>query len=228
MAWAVVVFPGSNCDWDCYHALQNVLGVETRMLWHTEPLPDDTDGVVLPGGFSYGDYLRPGAIAKFAPAMKSVRTLAEAGRPVIGICNGFQVLTEAGLLPGALMRNNICEFRCQYTHLRVERHDTLFTAQCPDVVRVPIAHGDGNYFICEDGLKALQDKNQIAFRYCEADGTVSAESNPNGSIDNIAGIINETGNVLGMMPHPERVVEGVIGGEDGLPILRSMLETVGV
>lgn len=227
MAWAVVVFPGSNCDWDCYHALKNVLGAETRMVWHTTSLPEDTDGVVLPGGFSYGDYLRCGAIAKFAPAMKSVRALAAAGRPVIGICNGFQILTESGLLPGALLRNNVHEFRCHDTFLKVERKDTIFTKNCPDVVRIPIAHGEGRFHISEAGLKALEDNGQIVFRYCEADGSVTDAGNPNGSVGHIAGIINEQGNVLGMMPHPERVVEDMIGGADGRAILEGMLATAG-
>ena len=223
MAWAVITFPGSNCDTDCQHALQDVLGVEARLSWYTNPLDDDIEGVVLPGGFSYGDYLRCGAIAKFAPAMKSVSDLAAAGNPVIGICNGFQILTESGLLPGALLRNTVCEFRCEYSFLKVERKDTIFSAQCPDIVRVPIAHGEGNYFIEPDGLKALEDNGQVLFRYCDETGAITPESNPNGSVANIAGIINEAGNVLGMMPHPERVVEDVIGGEDGRSILASMI-----
>ena len=228
MAWAIVVFPGSNCDWDCFHALNNVMGVEARMVWHTDSLAEDTEGVVLPGGFSYGDYLRTGAIAKFAPIMQSVHRLAEAGRPVIGICNGFQVLTESGLLPGALMRNDVREFRCAYTHLKVERKDTRFTSRCGDVLRVPIAHGEGAYFISPDGLKALEDNGQVLFRYCEADGAVTEGANPNGSVANIAGIINRAGNVLGMMPHPERVVESLIGGEDGRGIFESLLEAAAV
>ena len=199
------------------------MGVETRMVWHAGSLPDDTEGVVLPGGFSYGDYLRTGAIAKFAPVMKSVRALAAAGKPVIGICNGFQILTEAGLLPGALIRNRSCEFRCIYTHLRVERKDTRFTSHCPDIIRAPIAHGEGAYFIAPDGLKELEDNGQVLLRYCDETGAITPEANPNGALANIAGIMNKAGNVMGMMPHPERVVEGIIGGTDGRSILASVL-----
>lgn len=223
MAWAVITFPGSNCDWDCHHALRAVMGAEARMVWHTEALPPDTDGVVLPGGFSYGDYLRPGAIAKFAPVMRSVAELARAGRPVLGICNGFQVLLESGLLPGGMLRNNVQEFRCAYVHLKVERKDTIFSSQCPDVIRAPVAHGDGCYFIADDGLKELEDNGQIVFRYCDADGRVTPESNPNGSVANIAGVVNRDGNVMALMPHPERVVESLIGGEDGRTVFASML-----
>ena len=223
MPWAVITFPGSNCDMDCFHALRDVMGADTRMVWHADALDESIEGVVLPGGFSYGDYLRCGAIAKFAPVMKSVRALAEKGRPVIGICNGFQILTEAGLLPGALLRNEVCEFRCMYTCLKVERKDTRFTRQCPDIVRVPIAHGEGNYYIDPDGLRELEDNRQIVFRYCDGNGAVTPEACPNGATANIAGVINKAGNVLGMMPHPERVVESLIGGEDGKSVLASML-----
>jgi phosphoribosylformylglycinamidine synthase len=226
MAWVVVSFPGSNCDMDCVHALRDVMGVETRKVWFADTLDGDVEGVVLPGGFSYGDYLRCGAIAKFAPVMRSVQALAAAGRPVIGICNGFQILTEAGLLPGALLRNTVCEFRCAYTWLKVERKDTMFTTQCPDRLRAPIAHGEGNYFIAPDGLKALEDNGQVLFRYCDANGAVTPEANPNGSIHNIAGIMNLAGNVLGMMPHPERVVESLIGGESGRTLFASVLGAV--
>lgn len=223
MKFGVVVFPGSNCDTDCFNAFGEVIGQEAVYLWHKDgAIPKDVECVVLPGGFSYGDYLRVGAIAKFSPVMQAVAEFAKKGRPVIGICNGFQVLCEAHLLPGVLIRNRSLKFICKDVYLKVERHAPPFTDFEGDVLKVPIAHGEGNYFIDPDGLKKLQDNGQIAFRYCDAKGNVTADMNPNGSVDNIAGIVNEAGNVLGMMPHPERCAEDALGNRDGLKILMSI------
>lgn len=223
MKFGVVVFPGSNCDTDCHNALTDCAGQEAVYLWHKDSnIPDDVECVVLPGGFSYGDYLRVGAIARFSPVMKAVAEHARKGRPVLGICNGFQVLCEAHLLPGVLIRNRSLKFICKDVHLKVERHVPPFTQFEQDVLKVPIAHGEGNYFIDPNGLKRLHDNNQVAFRYCDAQGNVNTQTNPNGSIDNIAGIVNEAGNVLGMMPHPERCAEDALGNRDGLKILLSM------
>ncbi|MCX8037641.1 MAG: phosphoribosylformylglycinamidine synthase subunit PurQ [Candidatus Sumerlaeia bacterium] len=223
MKAAVIVFPGSNCDEDCRWALQHVCGVPTEMVWFRHRVPDDVDLIVLPGGFSYGDYLRAGALARFAPAMESVREAAEKGRLVLGICNGFQILVEAHLLPGVLLRNTCLQFLCKDVFLKTVRRDTPFTLGVPEVVRMPIAHGMGNYYIDTDGLKALQDNGQIVFQYCDHAGRVTAESNPNGSLDNIAGIVNRAGNVLGMMPHPERAAEDALGCHDGRYLLESAI-----
>jgi phosphoribosylformylglycinamidine synthase len=222
--FGVVIFPGSNCDQDCIHVLRTVLGQEVVELWHKERGLQGCECLVLPGGFSYGDYLRTGAIARFSPIMDSVAEHARAGRPVIGICNGFQILCEAGLLPGAMIRNRSLRFICKTVHLKVENSKTLFSRFKKDVMSIPIAHGEGNYFIHEDGLNRLQDNGQIVFRYCDKDGAVTSESNPNGSLDNIAGIINKAGNVLGMMPHPERCSEDVLGDKDGLLIFQSIVQ----
>ena len=223
MKFGVVVFPGSNCDTDCGNALRGPAGQESAFLWHKDAsIPRDVECVVLPGGFSYGDYLRVGAIARFSPLMRAVVEFANQGRPVIGICNGFQVLCEAHLLPGVLMRNRSLKFICRDVWLKVERHAPPFTEFDANVLKVPIAHGEGNYFIDPDGLKRLRDNGQIAFRYCDAQGRVTPEANPNGSVDSIAGIVNEAGNVLGMMPHPERCAEAPLGNCDGLQILRSI------
>lgn len=224
MKFGVVIFPGSNCDQDCIHVLRTVLGQEVVELWHKERGLQGCECLVLPGGFSYGDYLRTGAIARFSPIMDSVAEHARAGRPVIGICNGFQILCEAGLLPGAMIRNRSLRFICKTVHLKVENSKTLFSRFKKDVMSIPIAHGEGNYFIHEDGLNRLQDNGQIVFRYCDKDGAVTSESNPNGSLDNIAGIINKAGNVLGMMPHPERCSEDVLGDKDGLLIFQSIVQ----
>ena len=198
MKFAVVVFPGSNCDADCLHVMKNVIGAPVEYAWYQDALPSDTDAVILPGGFSYGDYLRCGGLAKFAPVMDSVRELAEKGNPVIGICNGFQVLTECGLLPGALIRNRDLHFLCHDVYLKAERKDTIFSDGIDDVVGMPIAHGEGNYFIDPDGLKRIEDNGQVLFRYCDAKGNMSAENmNPNGSLNNIAGIVNERGECAG-------------------------------
>ena len=220
MRFAVVQFPGSNCDQDCVHALC-VLGQEARLVWHQESRIDPDEGVILPGGFSYGDYLRCGAIARFSPIMKSVKAAAERGQVVLGICNGFQILCEAGLLPGALTRNEGLHFRCEPIHLRVETPASRFTSGyvTGQVLRIPIAHGEGCYRAEPKVLEEMEARQQILFRYCDAEGRVTAEANPNGSSQNIAGIRNRAGNVLGMMPHPERACEPEMGGLDGKGIL---------
>ncbi|NBR46401.1 MAG: phosphoribosylformylglycinamidine synthase subunit PurQ, partial [Verrucomicrobia bacterium] len=220
MRFAVVQFPGSNCDQDCVHALR-VLGQEARLVWHQDSRIDSDEGVILPGGFSYGDYLRCGAIARFSPIMKSVKAAAERGQVVVGICNGFQILCEAGLLPGALTRNEGLHFRCETVSLRVETPASRFTSGyvTGQVLRIPIAHGEGCYRAEPGVLEELEARQQILFRYCDEQGRVTAEANPNGSSLNIAGIRNREGNVLGMMPHPERCCEPEMGGIDGRGIL---------
>jgi len=227
MRFGIVVFPGTWSDTDCDHVLKNVLGQHTQYLWHHESadLTSRFDCIVLPGGFSYGDYLRPGAIARFSPIMPAIEEFAARGRPVIGICNGFQILCEAGLLPGALMRNSHLQFRCQWTHLRTEKGNTPFTGSCRpgQVLRVPISHGEGNYYADGATLQELEEGGQVAFRYCTPDGDPSPESNPNGAANNIAGIVNRRGNVLGMMPHPERCCEDLMGGTDGRLIFESII-----
>jgi phosphoribosylformylglycinamidine synthase subunit PurQ / glutaminase len=229
MKFGIVVFPGSNCDHDCFYAVKNILGQRTEYIWHEEKKIDYYDCLILPGGFSYGDYLRTGAIARFSPIMKTVIDFAKKGGLVIGICNGFQILLEAGLLPGAMKRNNNIHFICKYLYIRSENSNTRFTSLCGEgqVLRIPIAHNDGCYYIDNKGLGRLKANGQVVFRYCTKDGIVDKESNPNGSVDNIAGIINEKGNVLGMMPHPERSVESLLGSEDGILILRSIIKQIG-
>lgn len=224
MRVAVITFPGSNCDYDCYKAIHAVLGETARYVWHRQTDLKDADAVVLPGGFSYGDYLRAGAIARFSPIMGAVRDFADAGRPVLGICNGFQILCEAGMLPGALVRNVSLQFRSRPVYLRVERADTLFTARynVGQVLRMPIAHGEGNYLADDATVERLEREGRIVFRYVEPDGRVAETANPNGSVHNIAGIINDAGNVLGLMPHPERAVERVLGSIDGLGVFESL------
>jgi phosphoribosylformylglycinamidine synthase subunit PurQ / glutaminase len=224
MKFAIVVFPGSNCDHDAYHAVKHVLGQDAEFVWHKETDLKDADAVILPGGFAHGDYLRTGAIARFSPVMEAVGRFAEAGGPVIGICNGFQVLLEAGLLPGAMLRN-VDKFRCEFVHIRVEQNDTPFTALCgiEQVLEVPIAHGEGNYFADPDVLEALERNRQVIFRYVTAEGQVTPESNPNGSLHNIAGICNERRNVVGLMPHPERACELALGSADGRFVLGSVV-----
>ena len=226
--FAIVVFPGTWSDADWHAAIVDVLGEDAEYVFHKETSLAQFDCVVLPGGFSYGDYLRPGAIARFSPVMQSVIEFARSGGPVIGSCNGFQVLCESGLLPGALMRNRSLQFRCQPQHVRVERAEAPFTslASQGDVLSIPISHGDGNYFADDATLERLDANGQIALRYCTEDGVVDSSANPNGSRANIAGVTNEAGNVLGMMPHPERVVEPELGGVDGLVIMRSILEAL--
>lgn len=225
MRFGVIVFPGSNCDSDCYFALRDVLGVKTEYVWHQETSLSGLDAVVLPGGFSYGDYLRAGAIARFAPVMQAVEAFARDGGLVIGICNGFQILCEAGLLPGALVRNASLRFRCETVPVRVERTDTPFTLGCRphEVLRLPIAHGEGRYYAPPDLLEKIEGNGQVVFRYATPEGEVTPAANPNGSRNNIAGIVNERGNVLGMMPHPERVVEELLGGTGGRKIFESMV-----
>ncbi len=227
MRFAIVVFPGTWSDRDCYHAVTDVLAQEAAYVWHRESDLSGFDCVVLPGGFAHGDYLRTGAIARFSPIMDAVIRHAEAGRPVFGICNGFQILCEAGLLPGALMRNASLQFRCQDVYLRTETLRSPFTAALTagQVLRIPISHGEGNYYADPDTLARLNDAERVAFRYCTPAGAITPEANPNGALENIAGVLNEGRNVLGMMPHPERAVEALTGGEDGVLIWRSLVET---
>ncbi|MBD0318760.1 MAG: phosphoribosylformylglycinamidine synthase subunit PurQ [Gemmatimonadetes bacterium] len=224
MKIGVVTFPGSNCDYDCFKAVQEQMEAEAVYLWHAEHDLQGVDAVFLPGGFSYGDYLRAGAIAAQSPIMREVSAFAAAGGPVAGICNGFQILCEAALLPGALMRNRSLKFRSHAVHLRVERDDTPFTSdyEAGQVLRVPIAHGEGCYFADEATLDRVEGEGLVVFRYSTPDGTINAEANPNGAARNIAGIVNERGNVLGMMPHPERAVDALLGSTDGLGLFRSL------
>lgn len=228
MKFGVLVFPGSNCDRDIVWVTQGILGQPTRMIWHEDSDLSDIDVVVVPGGFSYGDYLRCGAIARFSPVMRSTIDHANAGKLVLGICNGFQVLTEAGLLPGALVRNRDLHFICDRVPLRVERTDLVWTQnyQQGQVVEYPIAHGEGSYYADADTLKALEDNHQIVFRYCDPSGNLTPESNPNGSLNHIAGICNRQGNVLGMMPHPERASDQALGCVDGLALFESILQAI--
>lgn len=227
MRFGIVVFPGTWSDTDCYYVAKNVLGQDANYVWHQETDLAGYDCVVLPGGFSYGDYLRAGAIARFSPVMTALQDFAAAGGKVIGICNGFQVLCEAGLLPGVLRRNQHLEYRCQWTNLRAERNDTPFTTRCQlkQVLRVPVSHGEGNYY-ADDGLLAqLEEEGRVLFRYCETSGEVTDSANPNGSAHNIAGIVNSQGNVLGMMPHPERSCEDLLGSSDGNLIFQSIIDS---
>ncbi len=228
---AVITFPGSNCDQDMHRAV-DLMGWNLVKLWHEDVLTEKVDIIFVPGGFSYGDYLRCGALARFSAAMKSVDEHASRGGLVMGVCNGFQILCEAGLLPGALHRNAGLRFRCVWSHLKAA-NDSVYTSYFHEkpVLRIPIAHGEGNYYIDDDGLKKLQDEHSIVFQYCDENGEVTPESNPNGSTANIAGIVNTEGNVLGMMPHPERAVESILGGDDGLNVFKSIeqaLSKIGV
>jgi phosphoribosylformylglycinamidine synthase len=226
MKFAVVVFPGSNCDHDAYHAAREVLGAEAEFVWHKDTSLRGADVVILPGGFAHGDYLRTGAIARFSPVMQEVARFAAAGGPVLGICNGFQVLTEAGLLPGALLRNRSVKYQCEQIHVRVEHTDTPFTAgaRAGQVLRLPIAHGEGNFYAEPDVLDRLEKNRQVVFRYTDAAGDVTADANPNGSLNNIAGLCNEARNVVGLMPHPERACELALGSSDGLVVLQSVMK----
>ncbi len=224
MKFGVVVLPGSNCDHDALHVTKDVLGADAEVLWHKDTDLKGSDVVIIPGGFAYGDYLRAGALAKFAPIMESIRRHAETGGLVLGICNGFQVLTEVGLLPGALMRNQHLRFLSRDVHLRTEETDTPFTGELApgEVFRAPIAHGEGNYFADEETLDALERNRQVIFRYCDAEGRLTSEANPNGSARNIAGICNRGRNVLGLMPHPERCSEPILGNAAGLKVFQSI------
>jgi phosphoribosylformylglycinamidine synthase len=228
MKIAVVQFPGSNCDQDCLRALTDGLHVQAEYLWHKETSVSGFDAVVLPGGFSYGDYLRCGAIARFSPIMKAVVLAANEGMPVIGICNGFQILCETGLLPGALIRNQSLHFVCKPVWLRIETSETPFTGQlaAEKILRMPVAHGEGSYFADEETLVALESKKQVVFRYTDALGNATSEANPNGSMHNIAGICNEARNVVGMMPHPDRAWDHKLGSEDGKLLFASLVESV--
>jgi phosphoribosylformylglycinamidine synthase I len=228
MRAAVVVFPGSNCDSDAHYVLNDVVGIETDLVWHTTTDLAGYDAIVLPGGFSHGDYLRTGAVAAKAPVMSAVRDAADRGVPVLGICNGFQVLLESGLLPGAMLRNAGLDFRCEWVHLRVDHTTTAFTRAAAegDVLRLPIAHGEGNYYAPPDLLAQLDDEDRIVYRYCEPDGSVTPGANPNGSVAGIAGICNEARNVVGLMPHPERASEPDLGSADGRVFWESLLAGV--
>ncbi len=228
MKWGVIVFPGSNCDRDCAHVLTDVLDQDVRLVWHGDTSLNGLDAVILPGGFSYGDYLRAGAVAQLSPIMHAVKEFALTGRLVLGVCNGFQILVEAGLLPGAMLPNVGLSFICEDVWVKVENADTPFTRhyESGQVIRFPIAHAEGNYHTDPVTLAALQANAQIVFRYCLEDGTVTEHSNPNGSLDNIAGLRNAGGNVLGLMPHPERCAEAVLDNEDGQLLFRSMIDAV--
>ena len=227
MKFGIVVFPGTWSDRDTHHALSGVLGQDAEYIWHGDEKLEQFDAIVLPGGFSYGDFLRCGAIARFSPVMEAVGAFAGRGGPVIGICNGFQVLCESGLLPGVLMRNDHLEFRCIWTDLRVENASTMFTSAATEgqTLHIPMSHGEGNYQADEATIDRLEDNGQVVFRYADADGNVTPEINPNGSINNIAGIVNARGNVLGLMPHPEKASEKLIGGDDGNIVFTSMIES---
>jgi phosphoribosylformylglycinamidine synthase len=226
MKFAVVVFPGSNCDHDAYYAVKHVLGQDAAFVWHKDASLGGADVVVLPGGFAHGDYLRTGAIARFSPVMAEVKKFADAGGPVLGICNGFQVLLEAGLLPGAMLRNRSVKFQCEHVFVRVEQTDTPFTAACSkgQILRIPIAHGEGNYYAEPETVARLEHNRQVIFRYTTADGEVTDAANPNGALNNIAGLCNESRNVVGLMPHPERACEMAVGSADGLIVLESVLK----
>ena len=228
MKFAVVVFPGSNCDHDAYYAVKHVLGHDAAFVWHKDTTLGGADVVVLPGGFAHGDYLRTGAIARFSPVMAEVKKFADTGGAVLGICNGFQVLLEAGLLPGAMLRNRSVKFQCEHVFVRVEQTDTPFTAACRkgQILRIPIAHGEGNYYAEPETIERLERNRQVIFRYTTASGEVTDAANPNGSVNHIAGLCNESRNVVGLMPHPERACELAVGSADGLLLFESVLKTM--
>ncbi|MFN0088586.1 MAG: phosphoribosylformylglycinamidine synthase subunit PurQ [Blastocatellia bacterium] len=228
MKFGVVIFPGSNCDHDTYHVISKVIGQPVDFIWHKEEEVDRFDAIILPGGFSYGDYLRSGAIARFSPVMRSIREFARAGGLVMGICNGFQILCESGLLPGALLRNRDLKFICEHINIRVERADTAFTAACAEgqTLSVPVAHGEGSYFCDRATLDELEREERVIFRYCDERGALTPEANINGSLNHIAGICNRERNVLGLMPHPERASESILGSKDGRILFRSMADSL--
>jgi phosphoribosylformylglycinamidine synthase I len=228
MNFAVLQFPASNCDQDAVHALREVLGHSANLVWHKEHSLGNADAVIIPGGFSYGDYLRTGAIARFSPIMQAVQNFAAQGGPVLGICNGFQILCEAGLLPGALIRNRSLQFRCEHVFIETLNRETIFTNRIPPgkLLRLPIAHGEGCYFADEQQLRSLQAKNQILWRYVSEKGEATEQANPNGSVLNIAGISNERGNVAGLMPHPERACESLLGCDDGRLVFESLIHSL--
>jgi phosphoribosylformylglycinamidine synthase I len=229
MNFAVLQFPASNCDQDAVHALRHCLDVSAELVWHKESSLGDADAVIIPGGFSYGDYLRTGAIARFSPIMRTVQTFAANGGPVLGICNGFQILCEAGMLPGALIRNRSLQFRCEHVFIKTLNRQNIFTSQVPPgkLLRIPIAHGEGCYFADQETIKKLQVENRILFQYVNQNGEPTEIANPNGSVMNIAGICNERGNVAGLMPHPERACDSLVGSEDGRWIFQSLIEWLG-
>jgi phosphoribosylformylglycinamidine synthase I len=226
--FGIIIFPGTWSDKDCYYSLKDILGQKVAYIWHKETDLSGCDCIVLPGGFSYGDYLRPGAIARFSPVMQSVADFAASGKPVIGICNGFQILCESGLLPGVLLQNSHLQYRCQWTYLRVENNTLPFTVECKpgQVLKIPISHYEGRYYADEATIAELEASNRIAFRYAAPDGKVTADANPNGTLFNIAGITNKKGNVLGMMPHPERACEDLLGSSDGNSIWESVIASI--
>jgi phosphoribosylformylglycinamidine synthase I len=228
MKFAVVVFPGSNCDHDAYHAAKHVLGQDAEFIWHKETSLKGADVVILPGGFSHGDYLRTGAIARFSPVMTTVARFASEGGPVLGICNGFQILLEAGMLPGAMLRNRDLKFHCEHVCVRVEQTNTPFTsrAKSGQVLKLPIAHGEGNYYADPDTVRQLEASGRVVFRYCDAQGRITDSSNPNGAVNGIAGICSENRNVVGLMPHPERACEPVLGSGDGLVLFESVVTSL--
>ena len=228
MRFSIIVFPGSNCDHDAYHAVKDVIGEQAEFVWHKERDLHGAEVVILPGGFSHGDYLRTGAIARFSPVMREVTAFADRGGPVLGVCNGFQILLESGLLPGAMLRNVGLKFRCEHVHIRVEHTDTPFTAACRtgQVLRIPIAHGEGNYFAPPEAIDRLERNGQVVFRYCTSSGDVIPEANPNGSIHSIAGLCNERRNVVGLMPHPERACEPALGSADGRVLFDSVVQAL--
>ncbi len=228
MKFAVVVFPGSNCDHDAYHAVKHVLGEDAVFVWHKDTDLAGADAVILPGGFAHGDYLRTGAIARLSPVMHEVRRFADAGGPVLGICNGFQVLLEAGLLPGAMLRNRSVKFQCEHVFVRVEQTDTPFTGACRrgQILKMPIAHGEGNYYAEPDVVERLDKNRQVIFKYTTATGDVTNDANPNGSVHNIAGLCSDRRNIVGLMPHPERACEIALGSADGLVVLESVVKFV--
>lgn len=228
MRFGIVVFPGTWSDQDCFYAISRIPGQQVRFVWHKDTNIDDLDCVVLPGGFSYGDYLRPGAIARFSPIMNSIIEFANKGKYIIGICNGFQILCEAGLLPGVLLRNNHLQYRCQWTYLKTINTNSVFTKACTrkSVLKIPISHFEGRYFADEETIKKLENSNRIAFRYATLDGEITDSANPNGTMNNIAGILNDNGNILGMMPHPERSCEDLLGSSDGNLIWESIIASI--